>query len=70
MAIFNKKEIAKQIYINETRVYNFVGGEDDKFTIEQIDAMSDKIRDTTKLALTELEGIKDEKRRKLNAQDN
>ena len=63
MRVFNKKELAKVIHKNDTRVYRFVAGDSEQLTYEDIRQMSDLINERSKLACIELESIASKKRR-------
>ena len=63
MRIFNKRAIADDIGLYNSRVYNFVAGDIDQLTYEQVKQVSDIINEKAKLACIELESIATEKRR-------
>ncbi len=65
MSPFNKVVLSKALNINETRTYNFVGGEYDKYTLEQVEDLQKLVNESATKAVIELENIKNEKRMEL-----
>jgi len=65
MSTFNKVVLSKALNINETRTYNFVGGEYDKYTLEQVEDLQKLVNESATKAVIELENIKNEKRMEL-----